>query len=110
MKPWHKLKYGGADPYKPEDERLPYPVFELLSQDDWYTTLAQLRYLAGEVYIEADSVDEYHVGDSYESAREAVEAYVKEWLAKRRDTFLEYGIEAEQIEQALEEYDVGAGE
>lgn len=72
------LKYG--DPFEPEDERLPYPVFETLSQDEAYVKLAQVRHLAGKSHDEAPDAAEQHAFGAWNSADQAVTEYVQSWL------------------------------
>jgi mono/diheme cytochrome c family protein len=73
------LKYG--DPFEPEDDRLAYPVFEALSQDEQYVKLAQVRHLAGKSHDEAPDAAEQEAFAAWNHADKAVTAYVREWLA-----------------------------
>jgi hypothetical protein len=98
----HKLQYAGSKPYKPEKERakseegdLTYQEYELLSQDDVYCKLAELRWLADEAESQlhaVDLVEESNADDALFAAiattdaplQEAVGRYVAQWLAAHR--------------------------
>ena len=118
----NKLKYAGNDPYKPEDERLPYPVFEALTNHTdtakTYTRLAQVRWLAdeleSEVAGEADVPEETRahifraVADTDAPLQVVVEEYVAGWLHDRAGFLVEeWDIRPELVAEACEEYDVG---
>lgn len=97
-----KLKYAGSKPYAPEKQRakdddhdLTYEEYELLSQDDAYCKLAQLRWLASEAESDLhrdDLVAESNADDALFAAiattdaplQQAVDRYVAQWLAQRR--------------------------
>ncbi|NWN27526.1 hypothetical protein GY662_22255, partial [Escherichia marmotae] len=90
-----------------EDERLPYPVFEPLSQDDDYENLAQLRYAAGYVHENAPDAAERDAFGAWSSADKAVEAYVRSWLADNYEHLLtEWELDESDVVTALEEYDL----
>ena len=93
------LKFG--DPYEPEDGRIPYTVFEALSQDEEYMKLAQVRYLAGKSYDEAPDAAEQEAFAAWNHADKAVTAYVREWL-RDPPAYLTDG----DVAAAREEYDV----
>ncbi|MFW6435703.1 MAG: hypothetical protein ACOCY1_04910 [Halovenus sp.] len=90
------LQYAGAAPYAPERDRedIGLDEHELLTQDDTYQHLAELRYLADVVEDEMacrdDVPDETQdllfgvIADSDAPIRLAVEAYVDRWLAEHR--------------------------
>jgi len=117
----NKLKYAGSDPYKPEDERLPYPVFEALKNHtdtaETYTRLAQVRWLAdeleSEIAVDADIPEETRahifraVADVDAPLQEMVDEYVAGWLHDRAGWLVEMGIRPELVAEACEEYDVG---
>jgi len=97
-----KLQYAGSKPYKPEKERaksdgddLTYREYELLSQDDVYCKLAELRWLAAEAESQlhaVDLVEESNADDALFAAiatvdaplQQAVDRYVAQWLAEHR--------------------------
>ena len=93
------LKFG--DPYEPEDGRIPYTVFEALSQDEEYIKLAQVRYLAGKSHDEAPDAAEQEAFAAWNHADHAVDAYVCEWL---RD--LPAHLTDSDVADARDEYDV----
>lgn len=47
----HKLQYAGSDPFEPEEGRddITHEEYELLTQDETYVRLAEVRYLADEL-------------------------------------------------------------
>jgi len=92
------LKFG--DPTDAEDERLPYPVYEALSQDVEYIRLAQVRYLTGKSHDEAPDAAEQHAFGAWNSASKAVDEYVREWLSDPPGYLDESDVEA-----ARDEYD-----
>ena len=97
-----KMQYAGSKPYTPERQRakdddhdLTYGEYELLSQDDTYCKLAELRWLASEAESELhrdDLVEKSHADDALFAAiatrdaplQEAVDRYVAQWLAEHR--------------------------
>jgi len=83
------LKYG--DPFEPEDGRLPYPVYEALSQDEAYIKLAQVRHLAGKSHDEAHYSAEQHAFGAWNRADKAVDAYVREWLQNDVPEYMDEG-------------------
>jgi hypothetical protein len=118
----NKLKYAGNDPYKPEAERLPYPVFEALTNGAdpaaQYERLAQVRWLADELESEtADDTDMIPeaqdalfraVADIDAPLQVMVDEYVAGWLHRRAGWLVEtWGIDPELVAEACEEYGVG---
>ena len=97
-----KLKYAGGDPYGPEQKRddISHGEYELLTQDDTYCKLAELRWLASEAESKLrtdDLVEESDADDALFAAiattgaplQEAVGRYVDAWLANHRDEWEE---------------------
>ena len=106
-----RLEFAGGKPYEPEDERLPYPVFEPLSQDDEYRNLAQLRFAADYAHENAPDASEKEVFGAWNSADKAVTAYVREWLQENATHLVdEWGLDAADVTAALDEYDLDADE
>ena len=116
-----KLQYAGGDPYERESERLPYPVFEALTNGaddaDRYEELAEVRWLADE--LESDVAGDTTVpeetrtqlfravADTQAPLSVAVDHYVAAWLARRREFLIEeWGIDRPVVDEACEEYDV----
>ncbi|WP_049987123.1 hypothetical protein [Halobellus rufus] len=95
----NKLKYAaGSKPYQPEYERddITHEEYELLTQDEVYRKLAELRWLASEAESELhtdDLVAESNADDALFAAiattdaplQQAVDRYVDAWLADFRD-------------------------
>jgi len=93
----HKLTYAGSDPYGPEEDRedITHEEYELLTQDEAYRKLAELRYISDVLEADLDGRDD--VPDATQDAlyeiylgrdapvKRAVDAYVDEWLADHRD-------------------------
>lgn len=94
-----KLEYAGSKPFEHEEEReaageMTYHEFEMLTQDETYTRLAQVRWLANELEgsLHHDGVPEETLSALFEAAayddeaplREAVDAYVDHWLDEFR--------------------------
>ncbi|MFW5905619.1 MAG: hypothetical protein ACOCUO_02105 [archaeon] len=84
------LKYAGAEPFKPEEERDDISIreWEALTQDETYNRLAELRYIADKVEEDVhgdDLVKETHademVLEALDAAETAVDYYVAQWLA-----------------------------
>ena len=109
-----KLQYAGSEPFEREDERLPYPIFEALSQDEQYTKLAQVRWLVDECESEMatdDAVPE-RVWDALlrgldRGIEGAVDAYVSDWIASRTESWLdEWEIDEGIVAEACAAYDV----
>ncbi len=97
------LKYAGAKPYRPEEQRedITHEEYELLTQDETYRKLAEVRWLADslEMHIATDtlanSIADDHDGDAHDAIFEAVaardaplqcmvERFVDAWLAEYR--------------------------
>jgi hypothetical protein len=82
-------------------------VFEPLSQDEDYMNLAQLRYAAGCAHDTAPDAAEKKVFGAYNSAEQAVTAYVESWLADNAAHLVdEWDLEPSVVAAALEEYDL----
>jgi len=92
-----KLQYAGSDPYQPEADRddISYEEYELLTQDETYQRLAQVRWLASEAESELctdDLVDRSEADRALFAAvatrdaplQQAVDRYVAQWLAEHR--------------------------
>lgn len=118
----NKLRYAGGDPFEREAERLPYPVYEALTNgaDDvgMYDRLAQVRWLADELESEvAGNVDvpeetRAHifraVADVDAPLQVMVDEYVAGWLHRRAGWLVEeWGIRPDLVAEACEAYDVG---
>jgi len=102
-----RLQYAGGKPYEPEEERLPYPVFEPLSQDDEYMSLAQLRFAADYAHENAPDAAEQPTFGAWNSADKAVRAYVREWLTENATHLVEeWELDAADVTAALDEYDL----
>ena len=102
-----RLQYAGGSPYEPEDERLPYPVFEPLSQDEDYKNLAQLRYAADYAHDKSPDAAEQETFGAWNSADKAVTAYVKSWLLDNYEHLLtEWELDETDVAVALEAYDL----
>jgi len=91
-----KLKYAGAEPFEPEQERddISHEEYELLTQDETYRHLAEVRWLAEE--LEGDLGGQDFAPGAYDALFEAVgvrdaplqamvDEYVDAWLAEYRD-------------------------
>jgi len=54
-----KLKYAGAEPFEPEQERddISHDEYELLTQDETYQRLAEVRWLADDLEAELAGQD-----------------------------------------------------
>lgn len=114
----HKLKYAGADPYRPEQDRLPRQIFEALSTgDNKYDELAQVRWLVDELQNELAGIDNVPesvqtavfraADDSEGSLRTAVDDFVAAWLAGHTTWLVEeWGVDEDAVATACEEYDV----
>lgn len=117
----HKLQYAGADPYAREAERLPYPVYEALTNgaDDvgLYERLAEVRWLADELESEVAGNTDVHeevrahlfraVADTDAPLQVAVDEYVADWLVRTATSLVEnWEIEADVVREACTEYDV----
>lgn len=107
-----KLKYAGNAPFKPEDDRLPYPVFEALTQTEpAYEKLAQVRYLVDE--LESDMAGDdavpgvvektlFGVVDGDESIHVAVDQFVAAWLRDNKAWLIsEWGIDADVVAEGV---------
>lgn len=93
----HTLKYAGAEPFRPEEERddLTANEVELLTQDDTYQRLAEARYLLDRLEDDVKGVSpavKQHVhGEIIGMSRpqhdidRAIDVYVDEWLVDHRD-------------------------
>ena len=102
-----RLQYAGGSPYEPEDERLPYPVFEPLSQDEDYENLAQLRYAADYAHENAPDAAEQETFGAWNSADKAVTAYVEAWLLDNYEHLCtEWELAESDVVAALEAYDL----
>ena len=102
-----RLAHAGGKPYEPEDDRLPYPVFEPLSQDKDYKNLAQLRFAADYAHENAPDAAEQETFGAWNSADKAVTAYVEAWLLDNYDHLLtEWGLDEADVVAALEAYDL----
>ena len=102
-----RLQYAGGSPYEPEDERLPYPVFEPLSQDEDYKNLAQLRYAADYAHDKSPDAAEQETFGAWSSADKAVTAYVEAWLLDNYEHLLtEWELDETDVAAALEAYDL----
>ena len=102
-----RLQYAGGSPYEPEDERLPYPVYEPLSQDEDYKNLAQLRYAADYAHDKSPDAAEQETFGAWNSADKAVTAYVEAWLLDNYEHLLtEWGLAESDVVAALEAYDL----
>lgn len=107
MNPWSRLKYAGSKSFIPEDDRLPYPVYEVLTQDDTYKTLADLRYLASEVSDESPTEAYNHTLAAWDSASSAVDAYVAEWIRAKQEWLTDdFGLDDRDVAEACAEYDI----
>ena len=115
----HKLQYAGAEPYEREAERLPYPVFEALTNgaDDvgLYEQLAEVRWLADELESEVAGNTDVHeevrahlfraVADTNAPLQRMVDYYVGDWLGRRADWLVdEWGLDADVVAEAYAEY------
>ena len=93
----YKLKYAGAEPFEPEQDRddIDYHEQELLEQDETYQKLAELRYLADDLEAtlsrdvlaaESDAHDAIFEATAMRDAplQVAVSRYVDAWLADHR--------------------------
>jgi hypothetical protein len=113
------LKYAGADPYAREEERLPYPVYEALTNggDDvgLYQELAEVRWLADKLESDAAGNTDVHeevrahlfraVADTDAPLQVMVDYYVGDWLARRADALVdEWGIDRDTVAEAYAEY------
>lgn len=84
------LKYAGGEPFEKEAERedISHAEYELLTQDETYKRLAELRYIAervesdihGDDIVQSSHVDE-KLRDADASIATAVDYYVNQWLA-----------------------------
>jgi hypothetical protein len=102
-----RLTHAGGKPYEPEEQRLPYPVFEPLSQDDDYENLAQLRYAAGYAHENAPDAAEQDAFGAWNSADKAVTAYVEAWLLDNYERLLdEWELDESDVIAALDAYDL----
>ena len=102
-----RLQYAGGSPYEPEDERLPYPVYEPLSQDEDYKNLAQLRYAADYAHDKSPDAAEQETFGAWNSADKAVTAYVESWLLDNYEHLLtEWELDETDVAAALEAYDL----
>lgn len=91
----HTLKYAGAEPFNPEQERddITYREQEQLEQDDMYVKLAQVRFLANKLEREVAGQSEIPeetrahlfrtVATDDAPLATAVDEYVDAWLAER---------------------------
>jgi len=102
-----RLAHAGGSPYDPEDDRLPYPVFEPLSQDEGYKNLAQLRFAADYAHENAPDAAEQQTFAAWNDADKAVTAYVASWLAENAEHLRdEWGLDEADVAAACDEYDV----
>jgi len=102
-----RLAHAGGKPYEPEDERLPYPVYEAVSQDDDYKNLAQLRYAADYAHDNAPDAAEQETFGAWNSADKAVTAYVEAWLLDNYEHLLtEWELPEADVVAALDAYDL----
>lgn len=102
-----RLAHAGGKPYEPEEDRLPYPVFEPLSQDDEYMNLAQLRFAADYAHENAPDASEQETFGAWNSADKAVTAYVEAWLLDTYEHLLdEWGLDESDVIDALDAYDL----
>jgi len=90
-----KLQYAGSAPYAPERERddIDHDEYELLTQDETYQRLAEVRYLVDELesQLSGEAVPQATkdalfgmIGVRDAPLQEAVDAYVEQWLAQYR--------------------------
>jgi len=98
-------QYAAPEAYEAEEERLPYPVYEALSQDDGYQKLAELRYLSGELHDDAPDAAEQALFGTWSSADQAVNEYVADWIAENVETLLEdWGVDEGDVGRAYSQY------
>ena len=96
----HKLEYAGSKPYQPERDRvdagdMTYYEFEMLSQDEVYQRLAEVRWLASELERDVAGDTDIHedtraslfraVAATDAPLAAAVDYYVAQWLAEFRE-------------------------
>lgn len=113
----NRLRFAGSKPYEPEADRLPYPVFEALSQDPVYQRLAEVRWLVDQLEAETASDEavpqETHaqVFDAIAACdaplQVAVDVFVREWLTTEAAQLLEdWGLDEATIADAAVAYDI----
>ncbi|MFW5964384.1 MAG: hypothetical protein ACOCQM_05915 [Natronomonas sp.] len=103
----NKLKYAGGKPFKKENGRLPHPVAEVLAQDTAYMRLAQLRYLADQAHEDAPDVAEQATFGAWNSASQAVDEYVRDWIDSNAAMLVtDWELDEEDVMAACEEYGV----
>lgn len=115
----NKLRWVGGKPFESEKERLPYQIYEALTNtENMYEEIAQTRWLLGELEDDLTGVDDVPeevqtaVFAAYDDAergmRGAVNTYVSEWLKDQANWLVdEWGIERSAVNIALKEYDAG---
>lgn len=92
----HKLKYAGSEPFEPERERddISHEEYELLTQDETYQRLAEVRWLADD--LESDLGGQVFGADAHAALfdavgvrdaplQEMVDEFVDAWLSEYRD-------------------------
>ena len=99
------LKYGDAT--EPEENRLPYNVYEALSQDEQYVKLAQTRYLVDKAEREASGEPQSCLLGALDATEDAVNVYVSEWLGEMAGELVwEYNMDPTDVREACAEYGV----
>lgn len=102
------LKNAGNSPFEQEEDRLPYPVFEALSQNEEYVKLAQLRYLVSEGEMDFDGEAGARLLAAHDAVDDAVLSFVSDWLVDNADRLIDEGnVDAVTVGKACEEYGVG---